>query len=123
MSRPNRPHKRQLRADILEGLRAVVTHRIIRIVTLSATVGALAGQMQNVVLVLYLVRDIGFTSGLVCVVIAIGGVAGVLDALLATRITQRIGPGRAFIAGMFLAAVAGLVLAAATGPSRWYSRS
>ncbi|GAA4228842.1 MFS family permease [Streptosporangium album] len=109
-------HRQHLRADILEGLRAVFGHRIIRAVTLAAAVGALAGQMQNVVLVLYLVRDLSLSPGLVGVVVAIGGVAGILGALVATRITQRIGPGRAFVAGMFLAAMAGLVLAAAAGP-------
>lgn len=113
---PTTSHKQHLWAGIVEGLRAVFAHRIIRAVTLAATVGALAGQMQNVVLVLYLVRDLGLSSGLVGMVIATGGAAGILGALVATRITQRIGHGRAFIAGMFLAAGAGLVLAAAAGP-------
>jgi MFS family permease len=111
-----RPQKQHLWADMLEGLRTVFAHRILRALTLSATLGALAGQMQNVVLVLYLVRDLGLSSGLVGVVIAIGGAAGILGALVATPITQRVGPGPAFIAGMFLAATAGLVLAAAAGP-------
>jgi Na+/melibiose symporter-like transporter len=110
------PGSQHFLADILEGVRAVFTHRILRPVTLSAILGALAGQMQNVVLVLYLVRELGLPSGLVAVVVAIGGGAGVLGALVATPITQRLGPGPAFIAGMFLAATAGLVLAAATAP-------
>ena len=42
--------------------------------------------------------------------------AAILGALLATRITGRIGPGRAFIAGMFIAAISGIVLAAAARP-------
>jgi predicted MFS family arabinose efflux permease len=89
---------------------------MVRSVTLSATFGALAGQMQSVVLVLYLVRDLGLSPGTVGVVVAIGGAASILGAVVATTITHRIGPGPAFIAGMFLAAIAGLVFAAATGP-------
>jgi Transmembrane secretion effector len=108
--------KTRLWPDIVEGLRAVFAHRIVRAVTLSATLGALAGQMQGVVLVLYLVRDLGLSPGTVGVVVAIGGAAGILGAFATTTITHRIGPGPAFIAGMFLAAVAGLVLAAAAGP-------
>jgi MFS family permease len=113
---PIEPRERRLRGDILDGLRAVFAQRIVRAVTVAAAVGALAGQTQNVVLVLYLVRNLGFSSGLVGVVIAVGGVASVLGALLAPGITRRVGPGRAFIAGMLLAATAGLVLATVAGP-------
>jgi MFS family permease len=108
--------KQHLRTDILEGLRAVLAHPVVRAVTISATLGALAGQMQNVVLVLYLVRGLHLASSLVGVAIAIGGVAGILGAVIATPITERVGPGPAYIAGMSLAGTAGLVLAASSGP-------
>jgi predicted MFS family arabinose efflux permease len=108
--------ERHLWVDIRQGLRAVFGHRILRAVTLSATLGALAGQMQAVVFVLYLVRNLKLASGLVGVAIAVGGVAGILGALMATPITKRIGPGPAFITGSFLGAMAGLVLAASSGP-------
>lgn len=108
--------QRHLRADIVAGLRAVFGNRIIRAVTVAATVGALAGQMQNVVVVLFLVRGLGLTPVMVGLVIAAGGVAGIAGAVLTTPLTQRIGPGRAFITGMFLASIAGIVLAGATGP-------
>jgi MFS family permease len=97
-------------------LRAVVGHPVVRAVTISATVGALAGQMQGVVVVLFLVRDLHLSAALVGVVIAVAGVAGVLGAMVGVPITERIGPGPAFIAGTFVAALAGLVLAAAGGP-------
>ncbi|MFJ2030723.1 MFS transporter [Streptosporangium sp. NPDC087985] len=109
-------HQRHLWADILDGVRAVFAHRIIRATTLAATLGALGGQIQNVVLVLYLVKDLNLSPALIGVVIAIGGVAGILGALVVAQISQRIGPGRSFITGMFLAAIAGLVLAAAGSP-------
>ena len=110
------PTERHLWADILDGLRAIYTHPVLRAVTLAATLGALAGQMQAVVLVLYLVRDLHLASGLVGVAIAIGGVAGIVGATIATPLTERIGPGPAFIVGQSLASTAGLVLAAAAGP-------
>ena len=110
------PRRRGMPADIIDGLRAVFTHPVLRVVTLAATVSACANQLQNVVLVLYLVRDLGLAAGLVGVVVAIGGAGGVVGALLATRITGRLGPGPAFITGMFLTATAGIVLAAAAGP-------
>jgi MFS family permease len=104
------------RTDIVAGLRAVFGHRIIRAVTLAATVGALAGQMQNVVVVLFLVRGLGLSPVMLGLVIGVGGVAGIAGAAATIPVTERIGPGRAFITGMFLASVAGIVLAAAAGP-------
>jgi MFS family permease len=106
----------QLRADILEGLRAVFAHRILRPVIIAATVGAFAGQLQAVVLVLFFVRDLHLSSSLVGVAIAVSGVAGMLGATMATWFTRRVGPGRALITGMLLASLAGLVLASAVGP-------
>ncbi len=106
----------QRRPGIRGGLRVVFGHRVIRAVTLAATIGALAGQMQAVILVLYLVRGLGLSGGLVGLVIAVDGAAGIAGALQAIRITERTGPGPAFITGMLLASSGGLVLAAASRP-------
>lgn len=105
-----------LRHEIVEGLRIVFGLEIIRAVTLAATIGALAGQMQAVILVLYLVRQLGLSTALVGGAIAVGGAAGILGALAVTPITRRAGPGPAFVTGMFLASAGGLVLAAASRP-------
>lgn len=108
--------ERHLLRDIGEGLRAVVGQPILRAVTISATIGALAGQMQGVVVVLFLVRSLHLSSALVGVTIAIAGVAGILGALVGVPISERVGHGPAFIIGQFLAGAAGLVMAAAGGP-------
>ncbi|HVX43527.1 MAG TPA: MFS transporter [Mycobacteriales bacterium] len=106
----------RLGRGILEGLRVVVSHPAVRAVTISATVGAFAGQMQGVIVVLFFVRDLQLPAALVGAVIAVSGVAGIMGAMVGVPLTERIGPGPAFIAGTFLAAVAGLVMAAAGGP-------
>jgi predicted MFS family arabinose efflux permease len=85
-------------------------------VTVAATLGALAGQLQNVVLVLFLVRAVGLPAGWVGGVVAVGGAAGILGGLAATPVTRRLGPGPTFLGGMALTALAGVVLAAAGGP-------
>lgn len=107
---------RSLRGEISEGLRAVFTHRLLRPVTAAATVGAFGGQVQGVVFILFLVRDADLPSALVGVVVAAAGVAAVASALLVTPLTQRLGPGPAFITGMLVASVAGIVLACAVRP-------
>jgi len=115
-TRPPAPRDLRLRADIAEGLRAVLTHRVLRPVVLAGTVGAFAGQLQTVVLVLFLVRNLGLPPILVGAAVAVSGVAGVLGAGVATRFTARVGPGPAFAGGMLLSSLAGFVLACAAGP-------
>jgi MFS family permease len=112
------PHtsKRRMRAEIAEGLRAVFGHRLMRPVTMAATIGAFGGQVQAVILILFLVRDADLPPALVGVVIAIGGIAGVASAFLVTPLTERLGPGPTFIAGMLVASLAGIVLACAFQP-------
>lgn len=111
------PRDRQhLFAEIGAGLRTVVAHPIVRMLTLTATVGALTGQIQNVVLVLYMVRELHLSAGLVGVAVAIGGAAGILGTLVAVSVTEQAGHGPAFILGMMFAGVGALVLAVAGGP-------
>lgn len=109
------PASPQRPSGILEGLRVIFGDPVMRAVTVAAAIGALAGQMQGVVLILFLVRDLAFSPALVGTAIAVTGLAGVLGAGLATRVTLRFGHGRTFIAGMLLSSAAGLVLASAGG--------
>jgi MFS family permease len=102
--------------EIVEGLRAVVAHPVVKAVTGSAAIAALAGQMQGVVVVLFLVRTLHLGSLLVGLMMTVAGVAGILGALTSVPITSRLGNGPTFVTGMLLASVAGLVMAAASGP-------
>jgi predicted MFS family arabinose efflux permease len=99
------------------GLRAALEHPVLRATTIAATVGALAGQMQAVIVVLFLVRDLDLSAGLVGLVIAVAGVAGIIGAGVGVQISGRLGNGPAFIVGMTLSSLAGLAMAAAQGPT------
>ena len=103
------------KADLFGGLRIAFTHPVLRPVTIAATLGALGGQMQNAVLVLYLVRVLGFSPGLVGIAVTMAGGAGILGALITPTVTRRLGPGWTFVLGMLLSSAAGLLLAA--GPA------
>jgi len=111
--RPHRPGRQQLGKEILDGLKAVFAQPVIRAVTIAATIGALAGQMQGVILILFLVRHLGMPAGIVGIAVASGGAAAIGGALLVTSLTRRVGPGRTFILGMATQSAAGLVLAVA----------
>jgi hypothetical protein len=79
------PAKESIFQGIWGGLRAALEHPALRATTIAATVGALAGQMQVVIVVLFLVRDLGLSAGLVGVVIAMAGVAGVVGATIGVQ--------------------------------------
>jgi predicted MFS family arabinose efflux permease len=109
-------HRERLPQQVLAGFKVIFVHPVIRSVAVAATIGAFAGQMQNVVFVLYLIRDLGLPEALVGLIIAISGVAGVVGGLIGTSLTARFGNGPTFILGMLLASLVGFVLASATGP-------
>lgn len=111
------PAKGSIFKGIWGGIRAALEHPALRATTIAATVGALAGQMQVVIVVLFLVRDLGLSAGLVGLVIAVSGVAGIVGATIGVQITGRLGNGPTFIVGMTLSSLAGLVMAAAGGPT------
>ena len=104
---------RRVHTEIVNGLRAVFGQRIMRSVTVAATLGALGGQMQSVILILFLVRHVGLPVGLVGITVAISGAAAAGGSVLVTSVTRQAGPGRTFILGMAMQSAAGLILAGA----------
>jgi MFS family permease len=111
------PAKESLFKGIRGGVRAALEHPALRATTVAATVGALGGQMQAVIVVLFLVRDLGLSAVLVGLSAAIAGVAGIAGATSGVRITRRLGNGPTFIVGMALSSLAGLVMAGAGRPA------
>lgn len=93
-----RPHgTRTLRADIAEGLRFIVGHRLLRRLIACTAVSNLTASMGAALIVVFMVRDLhlsAFTIGLIDSVAACGGVVG---ALLATAIARRLGEGPTII--------------------------
>jgi MFS family permease len=108
--------RKRLLPALVEGFRAIADEPVLRPLFASATIGALAGQIQGVLLVLFLARELHLPPSLVGVMIAVSGVASVVGAMLATPLTERLGHGRAYITGGLLASLAGFVLAVAAGP-------
>lgn len=106
----------RLWSEMREGLGTLFGHPVLSTITVSATAAALAGAMQAALVVLYLVRYLHLSPGLVGLAIAAGGLASVAGALLTPSLTRRLGPGPTYITGQLLASVAGLLLAAAQGP-------
>lgn len=109
--------RRRLRTDIADGLRFIAYDPVLRVLVCFGAVSNLALTGFNSVGVVYLVRDVGASSGLVGLVYTFAGVGGVAGTMLAGRLARKVGSARAVLAcqavalpSMLLAPTAGVGL-------------
>ncbi|HEX6342682.1 MFS transporter [Umezawaea sp.] len=108
---PPEPHGgRTLRTDIVEGLRFVFDNRSLRaIVGCTGTSNFFSG-LEMAVLILFLVRDVGLSEGLVGLLLSAGGIGGVLGAVTANWWNRRLGQVRLIWLSLLVTQPFGLVL-------------
>lgn len=94
-----------MRRELMEGLRYLVAHRHWR--ALAASTGAfnLFGNVWGAIAIVYMVRSLELSPGLIGVIFALGGVGSVAGAALAPSLSRRLGVGPAIVAS---AALSGL---------------
>jgi MFS family permease len=88
-----RPATHRSRSEIGEGLRYVFGQRLLRPILMTAAASNLLLGMSGAVHVLFLVRELRLSAGVVGMVLAIGNGGFVLGAALATRIPRKLGVG------------------------------
>ncbi len=98
------------------GLRVVFGNRVLAPLVVSAAVGAVAGAMQGPLVVLYLIRELHWSPAYVGVALTAFGAAAVAGTFIATAWCQRVGIGRAYLSGQFLASLTGAALAVGLTP-------
>lgn len=108
--RPARVRRHSLRHDIAEGLRWLVGDRYLRVFAAFAAQGNLALTGYQAIQVVFLVRVVGVSPGVVGVLVAVTGAGGVAGALVATRITRRFGTARGLIYCLVATLPAGLLI-------------
>jgi MFS family permease len=89
-----------MRKEIAEGLGYVLRHPLLRPQALCTGTSNLFSLMGYSVITLYMVRKLGMSAGAIGLVMSVGSVGVLLGALLSTRITRRIGFGRAVVAAI-----------------------
>ncbi|MEU4768085.1 MFS transporter [Actinosynnema sp. NPDC023794] len=107
--------KRSLRREIGEGLLFVLRHPVLGRIAACAGLTNLASSIGTVLLPLYMIRSLGYSPGLVGLVLAIAGLGLVLGAVIASRLAGRFGLGRTIV-GSAIASGLGLVLLPFAGP-------
>jgi MFS family permease len=101
--------RRPMRAEIAEGLRAILGHRVLRLLVVQ---GAVYNLFEQIVLTLYLlfgVRELRLGAGALGVILTTASVGGLIGAVVAGRAAATIGTGRCIVGSMVISA-AGLVV-------------
>src|SRR5437016_97763 len=91
------PRRRDMVAEIREGLAALLGHRVLRAVVIGAALTVLLFSAQLAIFLLYLARDLALEPSVVGVILAIGGLGALAGALLAPTLARRIGIGPSLI--------------------------
>jgi len=103
-----------MRQDVAEGIRYVVGHRYLRWIALSTATSNLFSTMVFAILLVYLVRQLGMSAGVIGVIFAIGNIGFLLGALITTRLTRRIRLGPAIVLGATVSSLGLLFIPLAT---------
>ncbi|MFG3077018.1 MFS transporter [Streptomyces sp. NPDC048225] len=105
--------------SIREGIDVVRHHPVLRWCTAAAVLANLFESALLAVFFLFLVRDLGFGSTEVGLVVAVGGAGAVVGALFVERLTRLLGAGPMLVAAMALPGVGYLILGSVHGASAW----
>jgi MFS family permease len=107
---------RGMAAEIAEGLRFLLGHRLLRAAVLLVSASNLAVMAGEAILVLFATEELGLDDrgyGLLLAAVALGGLPG---SLLAHRVAERVPPGPLIVGGVLAGAAAMACFGLATDP-------
>jgi MFS family permease len=113
-TRSTRLAVRDVGRDVLAGIRFVAAQPVLRTLALAMGAVNLFGLMTGSIMVLYGLRELDLSPGLVGALIAMSGVGALAGAMTATWIGRRVGLGWATIIGATFYALAPVLLPFAT---------
>ncbi|MEV0619374.1 MFS transporter [Nonomuraea sp. NPDC050404] len=87
-----------LREEIGEGMRFVWRDPYLRVFTIHAGVSNLPAAALQAILIVFMVREVGLSQGLVGLVLGAVSVGGVIGALIVTALAARVGTARTILA-------------------------
>jgi predicted MFS family arabinose efflux permease len=112
------PKRNSMRVEIMEGLRYIGGHRLLRSIAASTSTSNLFNQIAFAIIAVYLYRELTLTPDLVGLLGGVGGAGVMAGAVLASRLGTRFGIGRTIIGSMMLTGPIGLLIpVAALAPS------
>jgi MFS family permease len=103
-----------MRSQIMEGLRYVLGHPLLRPIAACTSLSNLFSAMAMAILILFAVRELGLAAGAIGVALAIGNVGFLVGAFAADRIARRVGIGRTIVGSAVLFGLGGFAYPFAT---------
>ena len=101
--------------DVRDGLGILARDPTLRAIAMAFAALEFSFGVVGTIISLYALRELGFSPGPLGLIFAVGGVTSLLAALLARRITIRLGVGTTMFAGMLLTGLGTLLLPVAHG--------
>lgn len=103
--------------EMLEGARFLLVEPRVRGIGIATTVNGLASGLLSAVFVIYLVDSLGFKTGPLGLMFAVGGVSAFAGSVLAQRVGIRLGLGRAMVLSFATNAIGVGLISFAHGPT------
>ncbi|MEU4234190.1 MFS transporter [Nonomuraea sp. NPDC026600] len=105
--------------DVTEGLRAGITHPVLRALLGAGVTINFFAMAYTAVYMLYMVNTLGIPRGLIGALIALGGVGGLLGAWITTRAAKRYGENRVLLVSVLFFPIEILAVGLLNGPLWW----
>jgi MFS family permease len=99
-----------MRTEVAEGLRYVLTHRYLRAIAATTGTWNLFGNIATAIVVLYLIRELGFTPETLGITFSLGAIGYIVGAFSANRLAKRFGVGPTIWGSTFIGGPALLIL-------------
>jgi MFS transporter len=112
-----RPRLGQLAREVAEGLRLTWAHPARRAIVGAGAINALCGSLLETALVIFILRDLEISPALMGLSFGVGGIAAFVGAVIAERMTARLGLARALRWSAWVSRGLGLLIPLAGGPA------
>ena len=99
--------------EVGEGVYELLRTPLLRALTISSSLGMLAGSISAAVQMLFLVNQLEFTPSIIGIVAAVGGIGSLAGAMLAGKAARLLQAGKTLVVGKLLWIVGALLLASA----------
>ncbi len=106
-----------IRGEIVEGIKTVWHHPLLRASALVTLFESLAGGVFGSVVVLFMSRDLGFDPGVLGMTWAVGGISALAGAALVQRANRRVGVGKVMFIGLLVPIFTSGLILLAEGPT------
>jgi predicted MFS family arabinose efflux permease len=109
-------HRQHLLTEVVEGIRLVARHPVLRALGGAAATGAFFGNFFAALYALYALRELGLGPALLGITVACGGAGSLVGAALAGRIVNAWGVGPTIVGMALASSCASLLIPLAGGP-------